>query len=104
MNLKAADEIILTLLKSIKQKFIKAEFNNGYLILLRLRFLLYPLNNIEFIRLLKKYFTLLYNTFLNINTYFTYIKVLKEKIDVTKVDFEGNRTIFYLIIFLPPEY
>jgi len=61
MNLKAADEIVLTLLKGIKQKLIKTEFNNGYLILLRLRILLYSLNNTEFIKLLKKYFTLLYN-------------------------------------------
>jgi len=36
--------------------------------------------------------------------YLTYIKVLKEKIDATKVDFEGNRTILYLTMSLPPEY
>jgi len=78
MNLKAADEIVLTLLKGVKQKLIKTEFNNGYLILLYLRFLLYPLNNIKFIKLSKKYFTLLYNIFLNINIYFIYIKVLKK--------------------------
>jgi len=104
MNLKAIDEIVLTLSKGIKQKLIEAEFNNGYLMLLRLRFLFCPLGNTEFIRLSKEYFTLLYNTFLNISTYLTYIKVLEEKIDATKVDFEKNRTILYLIISLPPEY
>jgi len=56
-------------------------------------------------RLLKEYYTLNYNQFKTTSEYLTYIKVLEEKIDATKVVLDSNtRTILYLSMSLPQKY
>jgi hypothetical protein len=100
----AADLMTPTLSTGIKQKLTEPEFNCGHTMLARLRTLLQPSGNIEFMRLSKEYFTLRYHDFKTMSDYLTRIKVLEEKIDSTKVDFNTNRTILCLSMSLPPEY
>ena len=56
-------------------------------------------------RLSKKYYSLQFKQFKFMSDYLTYIKVLKEKIDITKVTFDtNNRTILYLSMSLFQKY
>ena len=102
---EAADLMTPTISRSVKQKLTEAEFNDGYLMLIRLRTLLQPSGSSEFMRLSKDYYTLRYNSFKSMEEYLTYIKVLEEKIDATKITLNmNNRTILCLSMSLPQEY
>ena len=71
----------------------------------RLQVLLQPSESSEFIRLSKEYYSLQFKAFKSISDYLTHIKVLEEKIDVTKVILDtDNRTILYLSRSLPQKY
>ena len=95
----------LMISSGIQQKLTESEFNDGYLMLTRLRILLQPTGSSEFMRLSKEYHTLQLKDFKTVSEYLTHIKVLEEKIDATKVILDmNNRTIFYLSMSLPQEY
>ena len=71
----------------------------------RLRTKVQPTGFLEFIRLLKEYYTVRFSAFKTILEYLTYIKVLEEKIDATKVILNtDNRIILYLSMLLLQEY
>ena len=56
-------------------------------------------------RLSKEYYSLQFKQFKSMSDYLTYIKVLEEKIDATKVTLDtDNRTILCLSMSLPQEY
>ncbi|CAD6592123.1 MAG: hypothetical protein ASARMPRED_006037 [Alectoria sarmentosa] len=74
----------------IKRKLIETEFNDGYLMLTRLQILLQPSKSSEFMRLSKKYYSLQFKQFKSMSDYLTYIKVLKKKIDATKITLDTN--------------
>ena len=102
---KAADLMTPTISPGVQQKLTEAEFNDGYLMLSRLRTLLQPTGSSEFMRLSKEYYTLQFKQFKTIPEYLTHIKVLEEKIDATKVTLDtDNRTILCLSMSLPQEY
>lgn len=89
----------------IQQKLTEFEFNNEYLMLTRLQALLQPTGSSKFMRLSKEYYTLQFRSFKSVPEYLTYIKILEEKIDATKVILDvNNRTILYLSMSLPQEY
>lgn len=102
---KAADLMTPTISPHVKQKLTEAEFNDGYLMLSRLRVLLQPTGSSEFMRLSKEYYTLQHKSFKSMSEYLTHIKVLEEKINATKVILDAdNRTILCLSMSLPQEY
>ena len=56
-------------------------------------------------RLSKEYYTLNFKDFKTVFEYLTYIKILEERINATKVTLDmNNRTILYLSMLLPREY
>ena len=90
-----------TISRAVKMKLTEAEFNDGYLMLTKLRLELQPSGSSEFIRLSKEYYILQYKLFKSMLECLTRIKVLEEKIDVTKVVLDtNNRTILCLSILL----
>ncbi len=102
---EAADVMTPTISPGIQLKLTEAEFNDGYLMLTRLRILLQPTGFSEFIRLSKQYYTVKFGSFKTISEYLTHIKVLEEKIAATKVILDtNNRTILCLSMSLPQEY
>ena len=102
---EAADIMTPTISPGIQQKLTESEFNDGYLMLTRLRVLLQPTGSSEFMRLSKEYYTLQFKGFKTVSEYLTHIKVLEEKIDATKVVLnEDNRTILCLSMSLPQKY
>ena len=102
---EAADLMTPTVSSGVKQRLTEAEFNDGYLMLTRLRELLQPTGSSEFMRLSKEYYTLKCSSFKSIPEYLTHIKVLEERIDASKVVMnEDNRTILCLSMSLPQEY
>ncbi len=85
----------------IHQKLTEVEFNDGYLMLITLQISLQFTGSLEFMRLLKEYYTLQFKVFKTVSEYLTHIKVLEEKIDAIKVIFNiNNRTILYLSMSL----
>ena len=99
---EAADLITPTISPGIQLKLTEAEFNNGYLILIKLRIELQPGGDSEFIRLSKEYYTLQFKLFKLVPEYLTRIKVLEVKINSTKITLDSNnRTVLYLSISLP---
>ena len=102
---KAADLMTPTISRALKMKLSEAEFNDGYLMLTKLRLELQPSGSSEFMRLSKEYYTLQYKSFKSMSECLTRIKVLEEKIDATKVVLDtDNRTILCLSMLLPQEY
>ena len=102
---ESADLMTPTISSGVKQRLTEAEFNNGYLMLSRLRELLQPTGSSEFMRLSKEYYTLRFASFKTVSEYLTHIKVLEERIDSTKIVLNNdNRTILCLSMSLPQEY
>lgn len=104
-SLEAADIMTPTISRAVKRRLTEAEFDDGYLMLSRLQTLLQPSGSSEFMRLSKEYYSLQFKSFKTISDYLTYIKVLEERIDATKVTLDtNNRTILCLSMSLPQEY
>ena len=102
---ESADIMTLTISPGVQQKLTESEFNDGYLMLTRLRTLLQPTGPSEFMRLSKEYYTLQFKAFKTVSEYLTKIKTLEEKIDASKVILDANnRTILCLSMSLPQEY
>ena len=102
---EAADLMIPTISPRVQQKLTELEFNDGYLMLTRLRVLLQPTGSSEFMRLSKEYYTIQFKLFKSIPEYLTHIKILEERIDNTKIVLnEDNRTILCLSMSLSQEY
>ena len=102
---EAADLMTPTISPGVQQKLTETEFNDGYLMLIKLQLDLQPTGSSEFMRLSKEYYTLQFKAFRTVPEYLTQIKVLEEKIDATKVVLDtNNRTILCLSMSLPQEY
>lgn len=98
---KAVDLIIFTINPDIQQKFTEIDFNNDYFMIANLRIHCQFTGSSKFMRLFKKYFILQYKDFKTIPKYFIHIKILKKRIDVTKIIFDtNNRTILCLMMLL----
>ena len=94
-----------TISSGVKRRLTEAEFNDGHLMLSRLREILQPTGSSEFMRLSKEYYTLRFKSFKTVAEYLTHIKVLEERIDATQVVLnEDNRTVLCLSMSLPQEY
>lgn len=89
--IEAADTIVPTISTGIKQRLSEAHFDDGYLLLSRLKELLQPLGETQFMRLQRELYTLDSHDFKDSSDLFTHIKILEEQIDSTKVELTGDK-------------
>ena len=97
---KTTNIMILTLLFEIKKKLIEKKFNNEFKMLTRLTILLQLKNEIQFIRLICKYYILCFDksSLKILSKFITWVKVLEECIDVINVTMNNNKYIFLLSV------
>ncbi|SRR6266498_2154807 len=102
---EAADTMVLTISSSVMRQLTESELNDGYLLLQRLKALLRPTGEAQFMRLSKELYTLQFKDFNTVDDYLTRIKTLEEQIDATKIKIEGDkRTLLVLSMTLPAQY
>ena len=102
---EAADVMILTISSSIMQQLTDSELNDGHKLLQRIKALLQPTGEIQFMRLSKELYTLQFKNFKTIDDFLTRIKTLEEQIDAIKVKLERDkRTLLVLSMALPAQY
>ena len=83
----------------------KFHFDNDYIMLKRLHQLLQFVENAQFMRFTKKFYSLKIIEFKNMIEFFTHVKILNEKIAITKVNFTRNKQmIICMIITLDERY
>jgi len=104
-TVNAADIITPTLSSSIKKRLTEDEFNNGYLMMKRLKELLEPSGNTQFMRLCKEYFSLQYDPKESMVGFLTRVKLLEERMDATNITLtKENRILLCLSMAMPEEY
>lgn len=85
----------------IQAKLTKEEFNNGYKIYKRLKELLQPLGETQFICLTQEYYILNYHNFKDVSKFLDHVKSLEKQIDTTNVKMTPNKQILlYLTMVL----
>ena len=100
-SMEAADTLVPTISTSIKQRLSESHFDNGYSLLLRLRELLQPVGNIQFMRLTKELYTLELGIDEDPSQLLTRLKILEEQIDATKMELtHDKRTLLALTMAL----
>lgn len=98
---EAADMMTPTITAGIQAKLTEDQFNDGYKMYTRLKELLQPTGETQFMRLTREYYTLHYRDFKNISEFLDRIKLLEEQIDATKVTMtEDKRTLLCLTMAL----
>jgi len=100
---KITDIMTLILLSEIKKKLTEKKFNNEFKMLTKLMILLQSESEIQFMKLIYKYYTLHFDESLSkiLSEFVIQIKVLKEWIDVINVTMNNNKhTLFCLLISL----
>ena len=90
-----------TINTKIKNKFKNEHFNNNYKMLLKIKKELKLIDDAQFIKLTKKYYSLNIKNFKNMSKFLNKIKKLKKQIDVTKMKLiNDKRTIICLMMTL----
>ena len=103
--MKAANRMTSTINHDVKQELEKIHYDNGYLMLQRLKQVLEPERDAQFMRLTKKYYSLQADGFSNMNEFLLHVKLLKERIAATKVELiRDKRTILCMMMALPETY
>lgn len=98
---EAADMMTPTISAGIQAKLTEDHFNDGYKMFSRLKELLQPTGETQFMRLTREYYTLDYRDFHNISEFLDHIKLLEEQIDATKVAMtDDKRTLLCLTMAL----
>ncbi|KAI4164412.1 MAG: hypothetical protein LQ342_002059 [Letrouitia transgressa] len=98
--MEAADYLTPLISTSIKQRLREEHFDDGYALLTRVKELLLPLGETQFMRLTRELYTLKYDDFVkegakeyrtaSVNL-ITHIKLLEERIDSTKVELTNDK-------------
>ncbi|KAL8648476.1 MAG: hypothetical protein Q9226_005976 [Calogaya cf. arnoldii] len=84
--MEAADTLVPTISTSVKQRLSESHFNNGYSLLLRLRELLQPVGDIQFMHLTRELYSLELAPEETPSELLTRLKILEEQIDATKME------------------
>lgn len=99
--IEAADMMTPTITAAIQAKLTEDDFNNGYKMYKRLKELLQPTGETQFMRLTREYYTLSYGDVKNISEFLDHIKLLEEQTDATKVKMtDDKRTLLCLTMAL----
>lgn len=100
-SVEAADLMTLTITAPIQAKLTEDEFNDGYKMYKRLKELLQPSGEIQFMRLNREYYTLNYRDHKDIYELLDHVKSLEEQIDATNVEMTSDkRTLLCLTMAL----
>ncbi|MCJ1467041.1 hypothetical protein MMC07_005663 [Pseudocyphellaria aurata] len=100
-SIEATDIMTPTISGPIQAKLTDDQFNDGYKMYSRLKELLQPTGETQFMRLTREYYTLNFKDFGNISEFLDHIKLLEEQIDATKVTMTHNkRTLLCLTMAL----
>ena len=94
----AADVMIFIINDDVKQKFNEIDFNCDFAMLFKITFLLQSIDDVEFMRFTKKYYTLKFESFSCMFDYFIYIKLLKERMRVIKMKLNDNKQILLCFV------
>ena len=96
--MKAIDEMISRITLRIKQMLKKSHFDNDYTMLKRLYQLLQLVENVQFMRFTKKFYSLKIIKYKNMIKFLTHIKILNEKITITKMNFTRDKQMIICIM------
>lgn len=100
-SIEAADLMTPTITGPIQVKLTEDEFNDGYKMYKRLKELLQPSGEIQFMRLSREYFTLNYRSHKDIHDFLDHVKSLEGQIDATNVEMTPDkRTLLCLTMAL----
>lgn len=100
-SMEAADTLVPTISTSVKQRLSESHFDNGYLLLSRLRELLQPIGDIQFMRLTRELYSLQLGHDETPSELLTRLKILEEHIDATKMELTADkRTLLALTMAL----
>lgn len=101
MSIEAADLITATVTAPIQVKLTEDEFNDRYKMYKRLKELLQPSGEIQFMRLTREYYTLNYRSNKDTYEFLDHVKSLEEQIYATNVEMApDNRTLLCLTMAL----
>ncbi len=97
----AADLMTPTITALIQAKLTEDNFNDGYKMYKRLKKLIQPLGETQFMRLTREYYTLNYRNYKNVSEFFDHVKSLEKHIDATDVEvIPDKRTLLFLTMAL----
>ena len=100
-SIEAADLMTPTITAPIQAKLTEDEFNDGYKMYKRLKELLQPSGETQFMRLTREYYTLNYRDYKNVSEFLDHVKSLEEQIDATNVKMTPDkRTLLCLTVAL----
>ena len=91
--MQAIDEMTSRISLKIKQMLEASHFDNDYLMLEKLYELLQLVEDAQFMRLSKKFYSLKMMNFKNMSEFLTHIKILMKKINVTKMSFTQDKQL-----------
>ena len=98
---EAADLMTPTITAPIQAKLTEDEFNDGYKMYKRLKELLQPSGETQFMRLTREYYTLNYRNYKDVSEFLDHVKFLEEQIDATDVEMTPDkRTLLCLTMAL----
>ena len=98
---EAADLMTPTITAPIQAKLTDDEFNDGYRMYKRLKELLQPSGETQFMRLTREYYTLNYRNYKDVSEFLDHVKSLEEQIDATEVKMTPDkRTLLCLTMAL----
>ena len=99
-----------TVIAEVKQQLTEKNFNNRYKMLNYITLLLWPADDVQFMCVIKKLYSLHFNNetsddaFLLMSDYLTCIKILKKQIYATKVEIIKNKYTLLVLMMRLPEY
>ena len=91
--MKAIDEMTSRISLKVKQMFEVSHFNNDYLMLRKLYELLQFVKDAQFMRLMKKFYSLKIDDFNNMTEFLIHVKIFMKKITAIEVNFITNKQI-----------
>ena len=98
--MQTTDEMTSRISLKIKQIFETFHYDNDYLMLKKLYQLLQFVENAQFMRFTKEFYSLKMNNFKNMSEFLIHIKILMKKINVTKMSFIQNKQLIICIMII----
>ena len=90
-SIEAADLMTPTITAPIQAKLTENEFNDGYKMYKRLKELLQPSGETQFMRLTREYYTLNYRDYKDVSEFLDHVKHLEEQISATDVEMTPDK-------------
>ena len=98
--MQTIDEMTSRISLKIKQMLETFHYDNDYLMLKKLYQQLQFVEDAQFMRFTKKFYSLKMNNFKNMSEFLIHIKILMKKINVTKMSFIQNKQLIICMIII----